>query len=460
MTVAVATAAAASLASPARWQLTAASVTGRAHEKAGTPNQDSVEVLEDAEAQAIAAVVSDGAGSAPRSKEGSQATARTMAAALLLLARSRRLADMDAQHMHDWGLASLERLRQELRLLGDPLAQFHCTFVGMVLAPTGRWLLQLGDSAALVSRSEPGGDEGRVWFPAEATRLHAGSRGTYANETHFVTDADWSLHLTVERLAPDADAVLLMSDGAMDVAMSQGRVFSGFLPIVARSLYDTPERSERDGALASWLAHPQTYRNTGDDKTLVVALRQAASSPRVPAPQVLLPAVRAPRGAPLPPAARESVSVTALPMPVAPPPALPLPVSSRTPLRTPPLPLSHALSGPYPLAQLPGAAEQAEAEPEGPPLGDLLGVLLMGVLLLAAIVVLGVVAYLSIATEDPPAPPRQADRPKPVPRPASAPRGASAAPAAQSVTASTGARVAPVDGADAADTATRRGGPR
>jgi hypothetical protein len=44
-------------------------------------------------------------------------------------------------------------------------------------------------------------------------------------------------------------------------------------PVVTR-LLTTPERSQRDQLLEGWLASPQTYPITGDDKTLLVAVRR------------------------------------------------------------------------------------------------------------------------------------------------------------------------------------------
>jgi Protein phosphatase 2C len=130
-----------------------------------------------------------------------------------------------------------------------------------------------GDSAALSSRCGLTADAERIWFPPASTQLHAGSRGEYANETHFVTDSDWSQHLNVLRLPADHDVVLLMTDGAMDVAIVRGEVFPHFLPVVAEQLLKTGQRAEREAMLETWLADPLTHRVTGDDKTLLLILR-------------------------------------------------------------------------------------------------------------------------------------------------------------------------------------------
>lgn len=300
------------MASPASpsWQLTLASVVGPSHLHDAMPNQDCARALQDDAAEVLAAAVADGAGSAPRSQHGATLTAEFMAQSLLQLGRSPRLAAMDGAALHDWAIARLEAVRQQLLATGEPLSHFHCTLVACVLSPHGRWLFQLGDSAALTSRCGLTADAGRIWFPPASTQLHAGSRGEYANETHFVTDRNWSQHLTVLRLPADHDAVLLMTDGAMDVAVVRGEVFPNFLPVVAAQLLKTDQRADRDAMLAAWLADPQTHRVTGDDKTLLMALQcGAARVPQrsfgltTPQPPALPPSETPPPPPPPPPVA-------------------------------------------------------------------------------------------------------------------------------------------------------------
>jgi len=262
-----------SLRHPSIWQLSLASVIGQSHLRESLPNQDHACALQDEAANVVAAAVADGAGSAPRALQGATLTADKFAQALLDLGRSPHLAGMDAQALHDWAVARLEAVRQQLLASGAPLHHFHCTLVACVLSPHGRWLFQLGDSAAISSRCAWNGGVDRVWFPLESTQLHAGSRGEYANETHFVTDPDWSAHLTLLPIAADRDAVLLMTDGATDLIVKRGEVFPLFLPLAVPQLVTIGARTDRDTMLAAWLADPQTHSVTGDDKTLLTILR-------------------------------------------------------------------------------------------------------------------------------------------------------------------------------------------
>lgn len=296
-----------SLRHPSSWQLTLASVIGQSHLQESLPNQDHACALQHEAANVVAAAVADGAGSAPRSLQGATLTADRFAQALLELSRSPRLAGMDAQALHDWAVARLEAVRQQLLATGAPLQHFHCTLVACVLSPGGCWLFQLGDSAAISSRCAWNGGVERVWFPPESTQLHAGSRGEYANETHFVTDPDWSAHLTVLPIAADHDAVLLMTDGAMDLAVVRGEVFPRFLPVAVPQLVTISERSDRDTRLAAWLADPQTHRVTGDDKTLLMILRVdcgAAPQPGADLPLAQLSPPPAPLSTPPAPPAK------------------------------------------------------------------------------------------------------------------------------------------------------------
>jgi Protein phosphatase 2C len=122
------------MASPASasWQLTLASVIGSSHLHDAMPNQDCARALQDDTAEVAAAAVADGAGSAPLSQRGATLTAEFMVQALLHLGRSSKLAAMDGSALHDWAIARLEAVRQQLLATGEPLSHFHCTLVATV----------------------------------------------------------------------------------------------------------------------------------------------------------------------------------------------------------------------------------------------------------------------------------------------------------------------------------------
>ena len=260
-----------------RWHLTRASVCGKSHVDSQLPNQDRLEVLTSADGLVVAAAIADGAGSAARSHVGAAVTCEVMAPCMLDIGIQLQASGISAEAVEERVIRSLEDVRSRLASGGEPIAAFHCTLVACVLTDRGGYVCQVGDSVALTTAfDERTGSDGAEldFFPDGKARLFQPERGQYANETHFVTEADWRSHL---RLTPvdtaTVDAVLLMTDGAMDVAMVRGKVFRGFLSNLIGKLLMVPAAAERDQILAEWLSDPRTHRATADDKTVLVAIR-------------------------------------------------------------------------------------------------------------------------------------------------------------------------------------------
>jgi len=305
---------------PPTWILTGASVRGRSHERAGATNQDAHFVLTGMGGRIVAAAVSDGAGTAERSGEGARNTVQKIARALLALGESDSLRTMTAPALHHWAVNCIDDIRRDLADTGVSLAQFHCTLIAAVLSPYGNWVFQLGDSVALCSVSQVSADGRRSWFDTGSTSLYAGDRGQYANETRFITEADFEQHLHVGMLDTKVDTLVLMTDGAMDVAMTNGRVYPGFLPVVVEQLIQASDAQKRDAHLTEWLADSRTWRITGDDKTMVIALREpgpANALSMLPAQSeagalASSPNREGPSGATSAGASREAMRVTAL----------------------------------------------------------------------------------------------------------------------------------------------------
>jgi hypothetical protein len=263
------------------WQLSFASVRGKAHVDNNLPNQDSVYVSSNDSGNVICAVVSDGAGTAKRSGEGSTLAAKFIAERMCQigaqLASTTDLTHFVRQEME----STINLARQKIDPTGQQLRDFHCTMVAWLFTPVGAFIAQIGDSVALTTRFATVEDEGvhKVdFFPESGTHLHEVERGEYANETHFITEADWKKHLRISQLPQDVDAVVLMTDGAMDIAMLRGQVFRGFLSNLLGKLITTPEIQARHKTIDSWLDDKQTYGVTGDDKTIFTAIWQQNSS--------------------------------------------------------------------------------------------------------------------------------------------------------------------------------------
>lgn len=263
------------------WQLSAASVLGKSHVDSGQPNQDAFAVVTDQTGEVVCAVVSDGAGTAPRSAEGSRLAADFIAERLCQVGRRWGAAKPATEVVHDEFAMSIAYVRSQLAGAGPSLRDFHCTLVAWLFTPAGSFIAQIGDSAALSTRFawvNEAGDQKADFFPDGGWRLHEVERGEYANETHFLTEDDWESHLRITALPPGVDGIVLMTDGAMDIAMLDKQVFRGFLSNLVGKLLSTPASKERDAIIHAWLDDPQTYSVTGDDKTLFVAVRQARSA--------------------------------------------------------------------------------------------------------------------------------------------------------------------------------------
>ena len=264
-------------ANSAHWQLTCASVRGKSHLAAGLPNQDWVEVRTTHAGNVVAAAIADGAGSASRSHVGARIACEMMAPCMLEIGIKVQNAGVSGEYVRERIVRSLIEVRERLSHMSHKLSDYHSTLVACVLTDAGGYVCQIGDSVAL-STSFVGADDRDDreldFFPDSKCRLFQPDRGEYANETHFITETDWASHLRITPIdISHIDAMVLMSDGAMDIATCKGEVFRGFLSNLIGKLLTVPLPQERERILTDWLADSRAHRATADDKTLFVAIR-------------------------------------------------------------------------------------------------------------------------------------------------------------------------------------------
>lgn len=263
------------------WLLVDASVRGKGHIDAGLPNQDAIAIATSRDGKIVAAVVSDGAGTASKAEVGSRAAADRMAPWLLKIGQQIHAGQIHASMARDHLLEGIVALRRHLDPSGMSLRDYHCTLVGCLLTPSGGFVCQIGDSIAVAARFAllgDGSDDPVDFFPDDGCRRYEPERGEYSNETHFITETDWEKHLRITPLPDSFDAIVLMTDGAMDVVTLRGRIFRGFMSNLFGRILRMSDRHQRNELLHGWLADKQTYGVTGDDKTLFVAIR-ASSQP-------------------------------------------------------------------------------------------------------------------------------------------------------------------------------------
>jgi hypothetical protein len=258
------------------WDLTKASVRGKSHVDGNIPNQDYVEVLTSEDDAVVAAILCDGAGTSLWSHVGARTTCQVTALRLFEIGIRLRAGDLHESNARQAILRALESARTKLAVSGIPLSRFHCTVALCVIAGNRAFVGQIGDSGILRTTFAGVNSTSRKldFFPAGNTLCFELDRGEYANETHFVTEEDWQQHLQFDAFdVSDLDALILMTDGAMDVATVRGAVFRGFLSNVVGKLLTLPAAAARDRSLAEWLSNPETHYATSDDKTMFVAIR-------------------------------------------------------------------------------------------------------------------------------------------------------------------------------------------
>jgi len=255
-----------------QWKVAGASVTGFAHEADGTVCQDAHAIATTRNGWFVA-VLSDGAGSA----RYSDASARLISHALVAQLANRLDQDngngLDETLLRDWIGRGVEEVRHQLRTstLGTEhdLHDLHATLLGVAAGPNWGLFFHIGDGVGCATTMND----------LATSIISSPENGEYANETYFVTQDDWREHLRLTFFDSKYDLIALMSDGAMPFAMATGQlmVFQPFFEPLSRYLAEhTREDGER--AIAAILAKDEVRRITGDDKTLVWALRDCAEA--------------------------------------------------------------------------------------------------------------------------------------------------------------------------------------
>jgi hypothetical protein len=248
------------------WRVHAAAVIGKSHIDEGLPCQDAFAHAQHGDT--LFAVVCDGAGSQPNSHHGAEFVSTFLVAAMEeAAAAGETLAERSPEEFQSRIGELVGRVRAALSARaegeGAELSSYACTLVGAVADARGGWLFHIGDGLACADALADEGGNTRS-LP---------ENGEYANETYFATGEDWAGHLRCTRLAQPVRTLALMSDGAMPFVMAKGNdgFYAPFMQPVLRFLAGS---SVDDGsaALAGTLGDERTWRITGDDKTLLLAL--------------------------------------------------------------------------------------------------------------------------------------------------------------------------------------------
>lgn len=264
------------------WQVYGASSIGKSHIDSNLPNQDSIYLQKTQDG--MVAVVCDGAGSAKFSQAGAAFFSQSIGKMLLSLGVSRSVSisgiALDLGQLTQQIIEQLSQIRLDLQSqlpAESSLRDYHTTFTGLLIHSNHQALLvQIGDSPLITSQfvvRHP-----HIDYFTNLQVYGDDSKNEYVNETHFITQDNWQSFLRVELIdLSQVDCLALMSDGCADLVFEGASVTPKiYRPFFGNLLFNlTQSQSSQQGSaiIEQALGNPATYRLTGDDKSLVVLLK-------------------------------------------------------------------------------------------------------------------------------------------------------------------------------------------
>lgn len=264
------------------WQVYGASSIGKSHIDSNLPNQDSIYLQKTQDG--MVAVVCDGAGSAKFSQAGAAFFSQSIGKMLLSLSVSHSVSingiAFDLVQVKQQIIEQLSQIRLDLQSqlpAESSLRDYHTTFTGLLIHSNHQALLvQIGDSPLTTSQfvvRHP-----HIDYFTNLQVYGDDSKNEYVNETHFITQDNWQSFLRVEPIdLSQVDCLALMSDGCADLVFEGASVTPKiYRPFFGNLLFNlTQSQSSQQGSaiIEQALGNPATYRLTGDDKSLVVLLK-------------------------------------------------------------------------------------------------------------------------------------------------------------------------------------------
>ncbi|RVU85305.1 protein phosphatase 2C domain-containing protein [Leucothrix sargassi] len=260
------------------WQVYGASSIGKSHIDSNLPNQDSI-YLQKTE-HGMVAVVCDGAGSAKFSQAGAAFFSQSIGKMLLSLGVSISGIAFDLEQVKQQIIEQLSQIRLDLQsqlTAESSLRDYHTTFTGVLIdANHQAVLVQIGDSPLITSQfvvRHP-----HIDYFTNLQVYGDDSKNEYVNETHFITQDNWQSFLRVEPIdLSQVDCLALMSDGCADLVFEGAsltpKIYRPFFGNLLFNLTQSQSSQQGSAIIEQALGNPATYRLTGDDKSLVVLLK-------------------------------------------------------------------------------------------------------------------------------------------------------------------------------------------
>lgn len=251
------------------WRWAGARSIGTSHLKNGTVCQDFACAKEfwTPEGPVIAAVVSDGAGSALRAQIGSRLVCVSFLRACHQYFRQHPLSALSEEIIWDW----IDGVRETINAKAEETClrprDFAATLVAVLAGPKNTVVVHIGDGAAVVKRVQSGTWEIPSW-PYQ---------GEYASTTTFVTD-DPQPRLAISFIESAIDEFAVFSDGIERLVLDQvaqvpHAPFFNRMAGPLRATDVTGANRALSLALRSYLDSPPVCERTDDDKSLILGVR-------------------------------------------------------------------------------------------------------------------------------------------------------------------------------------------
>jgi hypothetical protein len=233
-------------------------VIGRSHQASGDVCQDAVEVVSIGDFYTLA--LSDGAGSAARSDEGSNAL---VSALTEYFSKNKEIySSFSLENIQEHVCLVISQVRTKLIAKGE-LNLFHATLVFMVGNQSLVHVFHLGDGAGLVGER----------ISKNEILLHRSDphNGEFSNETYFFTEDSWQTHLRSFSVK-NPEFCIVCSDGVDPFLWDSAKgTRVGFLkPLLNNVLSAAGDIELANKALLSIISDPRADQVTSDDKSLAV----------------------------------------------------------------------------------------------------------------------------------------------------------------------------------------------
>jgi Protein phosphatase 2C len=246
-------------------------VIGTSHQASGSPCQDSSEhrIVQVGNQTYLIAAVSDGAGSAPYSDQGSQHACDTIIRLIEnFLSGGAALDQLTREVAVDWVSEAVESIEQLAQAHGRSGREYACTLLVALVAPEQAVFFQVGDGVIVTTHQN---GEGWMW-------VFWPQHGEFANSTNFIVSSDLAEVLDFQHEKYPIPELALLTDGLENLVLQMGerRVHEPFFNSMMPWVRNSPANGRDDQlceSLARYLSGPKVCERTDDDKTLLLASR-------------------------------------------------------------------------------------------------------------------------------------------------------------------------------------------